>query len=589
MEFMDVMNLYIRRLFMKCRIIKNKRILAGIVILGILLIGGVVISQAAEDEYRVHHNITIDLDGGVCDGIYYQSQIDHGPNQGQWRDDLGTGLYLSDRNGVYHTILDYHASIPKENATTSNYYDCVGITPYVRVGTVSKDGYILTGWEVTGGDGDYDDYGVDGVRVNIGAFADENIVIKAIWERYSFVVHYDAGVAKDRGISTIYIPEDEKAYYDRGDELKGLNEQAEASNGLMFAGWSFDRYGDSGIIKPEDIREYNEDVTIYAIWNYVITFDNNTVTEVNGHMDDITARLGSRLRLTGSNLSRIGYYLSGWNTKSDDSGQFYTTMSVVDLTPDDSGKAVLYAIWQPIFYEVHLYNNRPDEASEDIHVVDNGEWDWYEDEGFYSRFYTYDEIDHLPVVKDVYTLTGWTGYGWGMEDGTYIEGGADGKFNLADKLGKIVDVYVVWKENIYNINIDSNGGYESDTTIITGYEKENELPDAPERPGYDFDSWNTVEDGSGKNYKDKDTVSKLVEEDGGNVTIYAQWKKKKKLCLKVSSNIYQKSFVNPLAATFAKSWFGNNQDKSVGNMMAIQNKDCVQVWNVNRTGITRTR
>ena len=65
---------------MKCRIIKDKRILAGIVLLGILLIGGVVISQAAEDEYRVHHNITIDLDGGVCDGIYYQSQIDHGPN-----------------------------------------------------------------------------------------------------------------------------------------------------------------------------------------------------------------------------------------------------------------------------------------------------------------------------------------------------------------------------------------------------------------------------------------------------------------------------------------------------------------------------
>ena len=46
-------------------------------------------------------------------------------------------------------------------------------------------------------------------------------------------MHYDAGVAKDRGISTIYIPEDEKAYYDRGDELKGLNEQAEASNGLL--------------------------------------------------------------------------------------------------------------------------------------------------------------------------------------------------------------------------------------------------------------------------------------------------------------------------------------------------------------------
>lgn len=62
--------------------------------------------------------------------------------------------------------------------------------------------------------------------------------------------------------------------------------------------------------------------------------------------------------------------------------------------------------------------------------------------------------------------------------------------------------------------------------------KRNELPEAPERPGYDFDSWNTAEDGSGKNYKDKDTVSKLVEEDGGNVTIYAQWKKKRNCVLK---------------------------------------------------------
>ena len=55
---------------------------------------------------------------------------------------------------------------------------------------------------------------------------------------------------------------------------------------------------------------------------------------------------------------------------------------------------------------------------------------------------------------------------------------------------------------------------------------------------------------AGQNYKDKDTVSKLVEEDGGNVTIYAQWKKKKKLCLKVSSNVISEIFrLIPLAAS----------------------------------------
>ena len=130
----------------------------------------------------------------------------------------------------------------------------------------------------------------------------------------------------------------------------------------------------------------------------------------------------------------------------------------------------------------------------------------------------------------------------------------------------------VWKENIYNINIDSNGGYDAGSTIITGYEKENELPDPPLRPGYDFDSWNTEEDGKGTKYENKDVVSKLVEDDGGNMTIYAQWKKKKKLCLKVSSNSYLKSLINPAAEALAK-WIlkiGQGKDLTI-NLNHIMN------------------
>ena len=77
--------------------------------------------------------------------------------------------------------------------------------------------------------------------------------------------------------------------------------------------------------------------------------------------------------------------MSGWNTKSDDTGKFYSTMSVVDLTPDDSGKAVLYAIWRPIFYEVHLYCNKPEESSEMMKIIDNSDWDWYEDEALLQQ------------------------------------------------------------------------------------------------------------------------------------------------------------------------------------------------------------
>ena len=96
-------------------------------------------------------------------------------------------------------------------------------------------------------------------------------------------------------------------------------------------------------------------------------------------------------------------------------------------------------------------------------------------------------------------------------------------------------------------------------------------------------------DGKGTKYENKDVVSKLVEDDGGNMTIYAQWKKKKKLCLKVSSNSYLKSLINPAAEALAKNWFGKNNNTLVENMMNKSDKDCVQVWSVSREGISRTR
>ena len=165
---------------MKSRHGKKKRLTAAVVLLGILVIGWAVISYAAEDEYKVHHNITIDLGGGTCDKIYYQSQIDNGDNAGQWNDDLRIGEYLADRYGEYHTIIDYKASVPKADTVTSNYYDCVGVTPYLRIGAVSRDGYILKGWEVSGDKGWHTDYGKNGIRVEIGAYTEEDIVIKAV-------------------------------------------------------------------------------------------------------------------------------------------------------------------------------------------------------------------------------------------------------------------------------------------------------------------------------------------------------------------------------------------------------------------------
>ena len=66
-------------------------------------------------------------------------------------------------------------------------------------------------------------------------------------------------------------------------------------------------------------------------------------------------------------------------------------------------------------------------------------------------------------------------------------------------------------------------------------------------------------------------------------------RRRKSCVLKVSSNSYLKSLINPAAEALAKNWFGKNNNTLVENMMNKSDKECIQVWSVSREGISRTR
>ena len=137
--------------------------------------------------------------------------------------------------------------------------------------------------------------------------------------------------------------------------------------------------------------------------------------------------------------------------------------------------------------------------------------------------------------------------------------------------------------------MDSNGGYNMDSDIITGYEKVNELPDAPLRPGYDFKSWNTMKDGTGDDYKDKDNVSKLTDADKTDVTMYAQWKQKPVVCLRVASDIYGRALVNRASEYVSPKWMAFNGGMTIKDTKDITEDECEQIWTINESGIQQKK
>ena len=106
-----------------------------------------------------------------------------------------------------------------------------------------------------------------------------------------------------------------------------------------------------------------------------------------------------------------------------------------------------------------------------------------------------------------------------------------------------VKLYVKWLPNEYTITFDANesaiaSGVVEQTMddIECKYGKSVILPANAFKPQvesalkedkmittYIFKGWNTKPDGSGISYANKATVKNLTAEDGGSVTLYAQW------------------------------------------------------------------
>ena len=252
-----------------------------------------------------------------------------------------------------------------------------------------------------------------------------------------------------------------------------------------------------------DLSAVTSDMTVtvnYRANNYTIQFDKNN-TNATGTMPNLSMEYDKSKNLSANAFSYSGYRFLNWNTKSDGSGQSYSDkQSVKNLTATNGGTVTLYAQWVPNIYTVTFVD------------------------GLTHETITQQQVNHgksaTPPAYPVHT--GYTPTGW---DKTTSNITAD------------ATITVNFRANNYIIKFDKNSNRATGTMpdMQMEYGQSKTLSrNAFALAGSSWFNWNTEANGSGRTYTDRQQVSNLVNADGGEITLYAQW----------ATNAYTVTFVD---------------------------------------------
>lgn len=136
-------------------------------------------------------------------------------------------------------------------------------------------------------------------------------------------------------------------------------------------------------------------------------------------------------------------------------------------------------------------------------------------------------------TREGYDFAGWTTTEeWTSFDDTYADQ-ARIEENLSSIQGETITLYAQWTPHSYFVQFNPNGADTVDPDTILDQKISYDVPTplmsytdlGLTLKGHHFTGWNTEADGSGTSYKDGNEVVNLTKEDGGQVTLYAQWER----------------------------------------------------------------
>lgn len=269
----------------------------------------------------------------------------------------------------------------------------------------------------------------------------------------------------------------------------------------VFGGWYFEQDFSGEEVKGWDKYTYAGDKTLYAKWNYGVTFNPNGSTEapVEGETESVVALPGTELTLTKNAFTREGYLFNGWNTMADGSGTTYEDCS--KFTADTN--VTLYAQWIARAADKVAVSFRANGGTlEPIQEIESGS----------------------TITEPTSTLTGYELVGWytseNFEDVT--------KVNFATyKPTEDVTLYAKWKPQEFTITYYDykegetaqafSGTHQAGYPTKHIYDSVTQL-EIPEKPDCSIAGWYTDADCSGTALTELFATGYL-----SNITLYAKW------------------------------------------------------------------
>ena len=358
-----------------------------------------------------------------------------------------------------------------------------GSTMTLDPNTFTNGSKLFVGWK-----DDEDKEYKDGAQFTM---PEKNLTLHAVWKdaiKITFYANNGTDTTKEQ-----IIPADTKT------ALKTLKELGINDPNKQFVGWGTGTDSDPIYKDGEEITE-SYSISLYAQWRVTVHFYANGGT---GTMDEVLATKAKDYTIKDNSFERTYYTFTGWNTKSNGTGEAYGANGIIPaekMTSDVS----LYAQWEKTTFKVTFSANGGT--------------------GTMAQETTQKGTDYvIPANKfkrTDYTFTGWNTRSDGKGD-SYADKGTI----PADKITDDFTLYAQWRQTTFNITFDKNT-----TEAVTGSMdqqkvKEGEIltlnENAFKRTNYTFMGWSTTPTGS-VTYGDKAVIpADTIKKD---TTLYAVWK-----------------------------------------------------------------
>ena len=345
----------------------------------------------------------------------------------------------------------------------------------------------------------------------------------ANWIRNSYKVKYDANAAN--GATGVM----EDSIHEFATEKK-LSANTFTREGYAFTGWntaadgSGTTYADEAVIA--DLTT-DESITLYAQWSnenvYTIDYDLKGGSLENGEINPgpiVYAKTTESFTL--KTPTRPGYTFKDWKETISLEGNWHS--GEVDKD-DGSIKAHNTYYYSDLIY---LQKGRTYKLNIGI-AASNMRWRLYQSDANTTYWQSYTITDGFNPTADSYYVRFMT-----------VPASTEEVRNIATVTSSAPSITIdkgttanrkyeaVWQGNSYTVAYDGNGaeGTMESSSHVYGTAKALNLNTFTRDDGYAFTGWNTKADGTGTTYGNEASVKNLTTEDGGTVTLYAQWANK---------------------------------------------------------------